>query len=68
MDLRIAQSALGDLQAIQAYYTEQDVPNIGNECVIAILEHCEMLQRHPDAGFTRHFELSTSDRPQRLCS
>lgn len=47
MELRIAQSALEDLQAIQEYYKEQDVPHIGDD---AILEHCEMLQVHPDAG------------------
>ncbi|AQZ96170.1 type II toxin-antitoxin system RelE/ParE family toxin [Halopseudomonas phragmitis] len=50
MELRIAQSALEDLQAIQEYYREQDVPYIGDEYVTAILGHCEMLQRHPDAG------------------
>lgn len=50
MELRIAQSALKDLQAIQEYYKEQGVPNIGDEFVITILKHSEMLQRHPDAG------------------
>jgi toxin ParE1/3/4 len=50
MELRIAQSALEDLQAIQGYYREQDVPHIGDEYVTAILGHFEMLQLHPDAG------------------
>lgn len=50
MELRIAQSALEDLQAIQEYYKEQDVPYIGDDFVAAILEHCEMLQAHPEAG------------------
>jgi len=50
MELRIAQSALEDLQAIQEYYKEQDVPHIGDDFVAAILEHCEMLQIHPDVG------------------
>lgn len=50
MELRIAQSALEDLQAIQEYYKEQGVPRIGDEFVISILKHSEMLQRHPDAG------------------
>lgn len=49
MELRIAQSALEDLQAIQEYYGEQDVPHIGDDFVTAILEHCGMLQTHPDA-------------------
>ena len=50
MELRIAQSALEDLHAIQVYYREQDVPHIGDEYVTAILGHCDMLQLHPDAG------------------
>ena len=50
MELRIAQSALEDLQAIQEYYRELDAPHIGDDFVTAILEHSEMLQLHPDAG------------------
>lgn len=50
MELRIAHSALEDLQAIQEYYTEQDVPHSGDEYVTAILQYSEMLKRHPDAG------------------
>lgn len=50
MELRIAQSAVEDLQTIQDYYKEQDVSHIGDDYVTAILEHCEMLQLHPDAG------------------
>ncbi|MFC3851630.1 type II toxin-antitoxin system RelE/ParE family toxin [Salinispirillum marinum] len=48
MELRIAQSAIEDLQAVQEYYKEQDVPPISDDFVAAILEHCEMLQIHPD--------------------
>ncbi|RUO23555.1 addiction module toxin RelE [Aliidiomarina iranensis] len=50
MELRIAQSALEDLKAIQEYYRDQGVPNIGDDFLAAILEHYEMLQIHPDAG------------------
>lgn len=50
MQLRIAQSALEDLQTIQAYYKELNAPHIGDDFVVAILEHCEMLRLHPDAG------------------
>ncbi|MCF4008418.1 type II toxin-antitoxin system RelE/ParE family toxin [Rheinheimera sp. UJ63] len=50
MELRIAQSALEDLHTIQVYYKEQSVPHIGNDFVTAILEQCEMLKLHPDAG------------------
>jgi plasmid stabilization system protein ParE len=50
MELRIAQSALEDLQDIQAHYIEEGVPHIGDEYVVAILEHAEILVPHPDAG------------------
>ncbi|QUX92254.1 addiction module toxin RelE [Marinomonas sp. A3A] len=50
MELCIAQSALEDLQAIQKYYQEEDVPHIGEDFVAAILKRCGMLQIHPDAG------------------
>lgn len=50
MELRIAQSALEDLQAIQKYYREEGVPHIGEDFVTAILKHCGMLQIHLDAG------------------
>ncbi len=40
MELRLAQSALEDLQAIQEYYKEQDVPHIGDDFVAAILAAC----------------------------
>ncbi|KDE41428.1 Death on curing protein, Doc toxin [Nitrincola lacisaponensis] len=50
MELRITQSALEDLQAIQEYYKEQDVPHSGDDFVTAILEYSEILKRQPDAG------------------
>jgi plasmid stabilization system protein ParE len=50
MELRIAQSALGDLENIQTYYAEQGVPEIGAQFVLAILGHAQMLADHPDAG------------------
>src|SRR5690554_3601393 len=50
MELRIAQSALEDLQAIQECYKEQDVLDISVYFVAGILEHCEVIQIRPDAG------------------
>jgi len=50
MELRITESAIRDLQSIQDFYREQEVAHIGEEFVAAILEHCEVLQTHPDAG------------------
>ncbi|MDP2506443.1 MULTISPECIES: type II toxin-antitoxin system RelE/ParE family toxin [unclassified Oceanobacter] len=43
MELRVAQSALEDLQAIQEHYIEESVPHIGDGYVTAILEQAEML-------------------------
>ena len=50
MELRLAQSAREDLQAIQLHYLEQGGPHIGQAYVVAILEQAEMLVFHPDAG------------------
>ncbi|MBZ2189406.1 type II toxin-antitoxin system RelE/ParE family toxin [Alcanivorax sp. JB21] len=50
MELRIARSALDDLQAIQQHYIAQEVPHIGDEYVAAILAHSERLTDHPEAG------------------
>ena len=50
MKLRLAQSAVADLQDILSHYREQGVPHIGDQFVSAILEHCEMLLQHPESG------------------
>lgn len=50
MAVRIARSALGDLQAIQECYAAEGVPHVGDECVTSILAHVEMLLQHPKAG------------------
>ncbi|OEY67518.1 type II toxin-antitoxin system RelE/ParE family toxin [Marinobacter sp. X15-166B] len=50
MELRIAQSALEDLQDIQTHYIDEGVPQIGDEYVVAMLDHTEMLVPHPDSG------------------
>ncbi|MFG1489780.1 type II toxin-antitoxin system RelE/ParE family toxin [Oceanospirillum sp. HFRX-1_2] len=55
MELRLAQSAVADLQDILSHYREQGVPHIGEQpvsvmLVSAILEHCEMLLQHPESG------------------
>lgn len=50
MELRLAESAVADLQDILSHYREQGVPHIGDQLVSAILEHCEMLLQHPESG------------------
>lgn len=63
MEIRIAKSALEDLQAIQTYYTAQGIPHIGNDLVTAMLQHIEILQPHPDAGrIVPEFNLGANSR------
>ena len=58
MELRIAQSALEDLQAIKEFYVGEGDPQVGNDLVAKILESTDMLLDHPDAGrIVPEFEL-----------
>ena len=50
MKLTIAQSALNDLEDIQAYYLDQGVPESAQKFVGAILEKLQRLVDHPDSG------------------
>jgi len=38
------------LKNIKEYYQEQGVPRIGQDFVVAIVEHIETLVEHPDIG------------------
>lgn len=46
----LAESALQDLEAIQAWYNEQGVPDVGKEIVVGIVQRVETLAEHPDIG------------------
>jgi plasmid stabilization system protein ParE len=46
----LADSALGDLEAIQGWYTEQGAPDVGANFVAEIIRCIEELARHPDLG------------------
>jgi len=48
--LSFSESALADLEAIQAWYTEQAVPDVGLRLVKEIFEHTQALPAHPDSG------------------
>ncbi|HEY8160351.1 MAG TPA: type II toxin-antitoxin system RelE/ParE family toxin [Methylobacter sp.] len=50
MRLLFAESAFNDLADIQAYYLEQDIPNIGDKFVTEIIAHAEVLEDHPEIG------------------
>jgi len=46
----ISRSGFEDLENIKDYYLEEGVPHIGEEFVISIIEHIEMLIVNPDIG------------------
>ena len=50
MKITIAQSALGDLQEIKAYYMAQGVPDVGQKFVNVILKNLQNLRDYPDTG------------------
>jgi plasmid stabilization system protein ParE len=48
--LRFAESAVADLEELNAWYTEQGVPEVGDRIVSEIVESIEALADHPDMG------------------
>lgn len=48
--IRFAESALGDLETIHAWYAEQDVADIGERLLREIIKAIEALADHPDLG------------------
>lgn len=48
--IRFAESALTDLQNIQQWYAEQQVPEVGEHLVASIVARIEALASHPDLG------------------
>lgn len=48
--VRLADSAIGDLQALTDWYGTQGVPEVGARIVGEIVDRIEMLSDHPDLG------------------
>lgn len=48
--IRFAESALGDLEGIRAWYADQGVANVGARIVGDIVGRIEHLAEHPDMG------------------
>lgn len=46
----VAESALRDLEAVRAWYTEQGVPQVGDKLVAEIFQHIESHAVHPGIG------------------
>jgi len=50
VNISFSKSAIDDLKAIKEYYSEQGVPQVGQDFVATIVEHIEPLNVHPDIG------------------
>jgi len=50
LKILISDSALNDLEAINEYYLDEGVPQIGIEFVIEIIKHIETLPTNPEIG------------------
>jgi len=50
VNISFSKSAIDDLKSIKEYYLEQGVPQIGQDFVVAIVEHIESLAEHPSIG------------------
>ena len=50
MEILITKSAFNDFETIKEYYLEEGVPHIGDEFVVAIIEHIQTLEQYPDIG------------------
>jgi len=48
--ISFAESALRDLEEVQAWYTEQGVPDVGASQVAKVFQRIETLADHPDMG------------------
>lgn len=49
-EIRLANSALADLNEIQVWYADEGVPEVGLRLVRRIMERVERLADHPDMG------------------
>ena len=50
MKIFISNSAFSDLESIKEYYTEEDVPHIGEQFIVSIINHIQTLNENPDIG------------------
>jgi plasmid stabilization system protein ParE len=50
VDIRIAESALADLESIRVGYAEQGVPDVGERLIAEVVTSIEALTDHPAMG------------------
>lgn len=48
--IRLAESAVSDLEELRRWYSEQDVPDVGDRLIEEIFERLGALRTHPDMG------------------
>lgn len=50
LEISFSKSAISDLEEIKAYHLELDIPAVGADLVISVVEHTETLVDYPDIG------------------
>jgi len=50
ISIRLAESAVQDLETIKRWYAGEGVPEVGERLVIEIFDRIDTLQDHPDIG------------------
>jgi len=48
--IEFAESAVCDLEDIRSYYTEQQIPHVGERFIVEIISHIESLPENPEIG------------------
>lgn len=50
MKIEFAESAVCDLEDVRTYYTEQQIPQVGENFILEIISHIETLPDNPEIG------------------
>ncbi len=50
MKIYISNSAFSDLESIKEHYKEEDIPHIGEQYVVSVIDHIQTLSENPDIG------------------
>ncbi len=50
MKIEFAESAVCDLEDVRTYYTEQQIPQVGENFILEIISHIETLADNPEIG------------------
>ncbi len=50
MKIYISNSAFSDLESIKEHYKEEDIPHVGEQYVVSIIDHIQTLSENPNIG------------------